>query len=142
MKNRVFPAVLSLILLASAGLAQEDRAVITGSVTDPSKSLVAGATVTIDNKATGFHREVKTNDSGAYVIPGLLIGVYDLHIAMNGFGAQDYNNIELVVGKIRTIDAQMQIAASAQEVQVEGQAEALDQSTAKVAGVIDSNQVS
>jgi hypothetical protein len=131
-----------LPLFAAAGLAQEDRAVITGSVTDPSQSSVAGATVTVDNTAIGFHREVKTNDAGAFVIPGLLIGVYDLHIAMSGFGTQDYNSVELVVGQIRTINAQLQIAASSQEVKVVGEAEELDQSTSKVSGVIDSTQVS
>src|ERR1700722_17533182 len=116
MKNRALPVSWSLLLLFSAaGLAQEDRAVITGTVTDPSLSSVAGATVTIDNKATGFHRVVKTNASGAYVIPGLLVGIYDLHLAMDGFSTQDYNSIELVVGQIRTIDAQMQIAANSQE---------------------------
>jgi hypothetical protein len=143
MKNRALPVSLSLLLLFSiAGLAQEDRAVITGTVTDPSLSFIAGAIVTVDNRATGFHREVRTNPSGAYVIPGLLIGVYDLHIAMNGFGAQDYHSIELVVGQIRTIDARLQIAANTQEVKVVAETEALDESTAKVSGVIGSAQVS
>lgn len=143
MNNRIFPVLLGLLLVcAVAGHAQEDRAVITGSVTDPSLSAVTGATVTIENKATGFHREVLTNDSGAYVIPGLLIGVYDLHIAMNGFATQDYKAIELVVGQIRTINTQLKIAASSQEVEVVGESQALDQSSSKVAGVIDSNQVS
>jgi hypothetical protein len=143
MKNRIFPVLLSLLLLcALVGYAQEDRAVITGSVTDPSRAAVTGATVTIENKATGFRREVLTNDSGAYVIPGLLIGVYDLHIAKNGFAIQDYTAIELVVGQIRTINTQLKIAASAQEVEVVGESQALDQSSSKVAGVIDSNQVS
>ncbi len=143
MRKHRLSVVLSLVsLFASVCLAQEDRAVITGSVTDPSKAAVAGAMVTIDSKATGFHREVKTNDAGAYVIPGLLVGVYELHIAMNGFETQDYSAIELVVGQIRTINSQMQIAASTQQVQVVAEAQVLDQSTAKVGGVIDSEQVS
>ena len=143
MKNRTTPAVMSLFLLfAAGGLAQEDRAVLTGSVMDPSKAAVAGATVTIDNKATGFHREVRTNDSGAYVIPGLLVGVYDLHITASGFETRDYTTIELVVGQIRTVNAQMQIAANSQAVEVVAETQALDQSSSKVAGVIDSSQVS
>jgi hypothetical protein len=143
MRNRTSPVLISLLaLFAATGLAQEDRAVVTGSVTDPSKASIGGAIVSIDNKATGFHQEVKTNDSGAYVIPGLLVGIYDLQISMNGFTTQNYNAIELVVGQIRTINAQMQIAASSQEVQVHAETQALDQSTAKVAGVVDSTQVS
>jgi hypothetical protein len=55
-----------------AWYAQEDRAVITGTVTDPSQTAVPGATVAIASKTTGFHRGVKTNESGAFLLPGLL----------------------------------------------------------------------
>jgi hypothetical protein len=135
-------ALLLPLIFAGVCMAQEERASITGTVTDPSHASVAGATVTIDNKATGFHREVSTNDSGAYVLPGLLIGVYDVHISVKGFETQDYSSVELVVGQIRTINAQMQIAANSQQVQVVAETQALDTNTAKVAGVVDFMQVS
>jgi len=135
-------ALLLPLVLAGVCVAQEERAVITGTVTDPSRASVAGATVTIDSRATGFHREVSTNDSGAYTIPGLLIGVYDVHVSVKGFETQDYSGVELAVGQIRTINAQMQIAANSQQVQVVAETQALDTNTAKVAGVVDFMQVS
>ena len=135
-------ALLLPLIFAGVCRAQEERAVITGTVTDPSHASVAGATVTIDSKATGFHREISTNDSGAYLIPGLLIGVYDVHVSVKGFETQDYNAVQLAVGQIRTINAQMQIAANSQQVQVVAETQALDTSTAKLAGVVDFNQVS
>src|SRR5579863_9353940 len=109
-----------LLLFLSIGLiqAQEDRAVVTGTVTDPSQAAIVGAIVAVDNQATGFHREVRTNDSGVFLVPGLLIGVYDVSIKKDGFRSQQYTAFELAVGQTRTIDAHLQIAASAQEVQV------------------------
>ncbi len=139
MNNR---ALLYLILFAGVAHAQEDRAVVTGTVTDPSQAAIAGAAVAVDNKATGFHREVRTNDSGVFLVPGLLIGIYDVTIRKDGFRSQQYIAYELAVGQTRTIDAHLQIASSTQEVQVVADAQALDQSTSKVAGVIDSTQVS
>ena len=41
---------------ASTGLAQEERAIVTGTITDPSNSAVGEASVVIHNAATGFHR--------------------------------------------------------------------------------------
>ena len=143
MTNRiVLNSLLSLFVLASAGKAQEDRAVVTGIVTDPSQAAIRGAIVRIDNKATGFHREVLTNDSGAYLIPGLLIGVYELHIGKDGFRAGTYNALELAVGQTRTINTELQIATSSQEVMVVAEMAALEESSSKVAGVISATQVS
>jgi Carboxypeptidase regulatory-like domain len=141
MKRNWFTAVVvCLSFLAGRGAAQEDRAVVTGTVTDPSQSAIPGAIVEINSKATGFHREVLTNDSGVYVLPGLLVGVYDLRIRKDGFSTAQYA-FELVVGQVRTINKQMQIAAGAQEVHVEAETTALEESSAKVGGVIDTSQV-
>jgi hypothetical protein len=143
MTNRVFlSACVCLLLFVGLGLAQEDRAVVTGTVIDPSQAAISGATVEINSKATGFRREIKTNDSGAYLIPGLLIGVYEVTIRKDGFRTAQYPAFELAVGQIRTINAQMQIASSAQEVQVVAETRALDESSSKVAGVIGATQVS
>jgi hypothetical protein len=141
MKKFPIPA-LFVLSVATVAFAQEDRAVVTGTVTDPSQAAIANAVVTIDNKATGFHREVKTNETGAFLIPGLSIGVYDITIHKDGFRIEQYSGLEPAVGQTRTIDAHMQIASRAQEVDVVANVEMLDQTTSKVAGVIESTQVS
>lgn len=141
MKKLLLPAVM-LFSIAGTSLAQEDRAAVTGTITDPSQSAVANAVVGIDNKATGFHREVRTNDSGVYLIPGLPIGIYEVMIRKEGFRAEQYSDVELAVGQTRTIDAHLQIASRSQEIEVVSDLETLDQSSAKVAGVIESTQVS
>jgi hypothetical protein len=139
--QHVLGALFVLSLAAIPGLAQEERAAVTGTITDPVMAPIPGATIEIDSKATGFHREVKTNEAGTYLIPGLLVGVYDLKISKEGFATEAYNSFELVVGQIRTINTQMQIAASSQEVKVEAETPALAESSSSVGGVLGSGQV-
>ena len=65
--------VLSLVLAVSL-LAQTDRGNVTGSVTDPSGAVIAGATVTVTHRATGAAKTVTTTGAGEYNIPGLTPG--------------------------------------------------------------------
>jgi hypothetical protein len=130
-----------LPLLTVAAVAQEERVIVTGTVTDQSSAAISGALVKIENRATGFHREVMTNGLGYYVIPGLLIGVYDLTIGHAGFSSAEFKEFELVVGQTRTINAQMQIASRADEVRVEAEAPALEQSAATVGGLLERRAV-
>ena len=132
---------ITLVVSSLCLLAQDDRASVTGTITDPSQAPIAGATVEINREATGFHREIKTNDAGVYSIPGLLVGVYDLRIHKEGFRTEEHKDLELAVGQIRTINSQMELASSSQEVQVEAETPALAQSSATVGGVISSTQV-
>ncbi len=143
MKHRtVKSAVLASFLLAGILSAQEDRAAVTGIVTDPSKSGIGGAAVQIDNKATGFHREILTNSSGTYLIPGLQIGTYTLQIRKDGFRTANFSAFELAVGQTRSIDIELRIADSSQEVTVVSETVALEESSSKVAGVVSATQVS
>ena len=47
---------------------------ITGTVTDPTGAIVAGASLTVTNPATNTSRKVTTNTSGVYSLPALLPG--------------------------------------------------------------------
>jgi Carboxypeptidase regulatory-like domain len=121
--------------------AQDDRAIVTGTITDQSQATIVGVVVQINSKATGFQREVKTNESGAYLIPGLLVGDYRVTISKDGFRTEQFPDFSLAVGETRTINAQLQIASRSQEVVVEAETPALESSSATVSGVIGSAQV-
>ena len=46
---------------------------ITGTVTDPSGSVVPGATVTVKNTDTGIQRKILTNEAGRSARPGVVL---------------------------------------------------------------------
>ncbi len=65
--------IICLCILAFAPImtAQEFRATITGTVTDPQGSLIPNAKVEAVNLATRVANEARTNESGVYVVPFL-----------------------------------------------------------------------
>ena len=68
---KVFFLLIALGLGALPALAQarSSSADLTGTVSDPSKSPVPGATVTAINIATGLARGARSDSNGVYRIP-------------------------------------------------------------------------
>ena len=78
--------VLPILCLSGVLLAQRsDRAILTGVVTDPSGSSIAGATVKVHNSETGVDTVLTTNDAGAYTTPPLVLGTYTVTVDHAGF---------------------------------------------------------
>jgi Carboxypeptidase regulatory-like domain len=140
-KRELISSIVCLLLVGGVCAAQEERATVTGTVTDPSRAPIQGATVEISSLETGFHQQVATNDSGAYLIPGLLIGQYQIEFSKKGFRAEEFKAFPLSVGQTRTINVEMQLATSSTAVEVVADTPALAQSSATVGGVIGSAQV-
>src|SRR5438309_4297075 len=76
------------------------NAAITGTVTDPSAAVVAGAQVTVTQQATSVKRSATTNASGAFTIPSLLPASYSVTIEAPGFKTVT-QNITLLADQIR-----------------------------------------
>ena len=74
---RVAVVLLSTALLFTSTLgAQTFYGSIVGTVTDPTGSVVPGATVTLTNNSTGEHRTGTTGADGAYRFVNLVPGLY------------------------------------------------------------------
>ncbi len=67
-----------LLFVARSAAAQPHGASIEGRVIDASGSVVAGATVTARNLATGFRQSAITDAAGAYHVGPLPAGAYDV----------------------------------------------------------------
>ena len=78
--------VLFVCLICSTLLiAQSTGGRILGHVSDASGASVASAKVTLNNEATGVSRDVKTNDSGDYVLLEVQPGQYNIKVEQQGF---------------------------------------------------------
>jgi hypothetical protein len=80
-----FAVMVSLLLCSTAVplLAQATTgavAQISGTVSDPSGALVPGAHVKATQTNTGFSRAAVTGPDGAYVLPDLTLGPYELQV--------------------------------------------------------------
>jgi hypothetical protein len=140
LKGIVLISLLSLVWAGSAN-AQIERATLSGTVTDASGASVPKAQVEISSPSNGFERRVDTGDAGVYSITDLPIGTYNVTISHEGFKTFEERGIELFVRQTRTVDAQLQVGTAVARVEVQGAAQALDNTNAEIAGVLQSRQV-
>jgi hypothetical protein len=87
---------ISLLLTALAS-AQSFRGAIRGKVTDPSGSIIAGASVSAKNTGTGLTRGATTGDDGGYVLAELPAGVYTVTAQAAGLSPAA-QNVQVNVG--------------------------------------------
>src|SRR5712671_5724628 len=104
------PVVLALafpVLLAAQS--QATTGVIRGTVTDPSGTPVAGATVVLHESQTGFQRQVATNERGVFIAPLMPLGTYDVAARAVGFSETRRTGVRLGVGE--TVNLNLPLAA-------------------------------
>src|SRR3989441_3754344 len=114
------PVVLALVFpVMVAAQSQATTGVIRGTVTDPSGTAVAGASVVLRETQTGFQRQVATNERGIFVAPLMPLGTYDVTARAVGFSEARRTGVRLGVGE--TVNLNLPLAAvQLQAVVVEG----------------------
>ena len=130
-----------ILLACSVAHAQAPTGVITGSVTDSTGAVVPGATVTLTNLSTNNQRVVESNEAGAYTLPSLPPGTYDLRVESEGFSAQERSNINLQVGQTARLDFALQVGEVTEVVEVVGGAPVLDSETTELGTVIENKRI-
>ena len=95
--------------LAFAGLvsAQEYRATVLGTVSDPAGAKVPKASIVVTNIDSGVIAKAATNDAGSYQVSFLLPGNYMLEVAHPGFKTYKRGPIELHVDDLTKLDVAM-----------------------------------
>ncbi len=133
-------SVLSTIT-AVAAVAQIDRAVLEGAVTDPGGAAIVGAGVKVLAVDTDITQEQRTNSSGYYRFPGLAVGRYTLTVTNPGFKTRVIEEVRVQVGQTRTLDTRLEVGAIAERIEVKASSDPSDRSSAEAATVIDTNQI-
>src|ERR1700683_380337 len=113
-------AILSALLSihVGTGFGQESRALISGTVVDPSGASVGSASIRIRNIGTNFASDVHSESGGSYIIPELPPGVYELTVEAKGFKKYVRSGIELNVGDKARVDVRMEIGTTTETVAV------------------------
>ncbi|MBI3696990.1 MAG: carboxypeptidase regulatory-like domain-containing protein [Acidobacteria bacterium] len=129
------------LLLGELLCAQAPTGEITGTVTDPTGAVVAGAAITLTNPSTNLQRVVTTNTAGVYSLPALLPGNYSLKVEMQGFTAQVRGDIELQVAQVARLDFALQVGNVSEVVEVAGGAPVLQTETTEIGTVIENRRI-
>ena len=110
--------VLTSICAVSSLLSQADNHV-SGIITDQSGAVLVGASVSAKNLATNVETDVKSNDSGYYLLQ-LPIGTYNISVSSPGLRTTVHENIQVSVGADVGLDVQLEIGTAQQSVEVLG----------------------
>ena len=96
MMSAFFVVMLAIAIAAPASAsAQEFRATIAGTVTDPSGLVLPGAAVTARNLQTNEAATCVATDAGLYTIPFLTPGRYTITVELSGFKTYTSSQVEL-----------------------------------------------
>ncbi|MCX6624726.1 MAG: carboxypeptidase-like regulatory domain-containing protein [Acidobacteria bacterium] len=130
MKSTLVRICCLVLLLATAMVAQEFRATISGEVTDPAGAAVEGAKIVATNVARNVPYEATANTSGRYIIQFLLPGKYTVTIEKPGFKKFVREGVVLVGADKLALDAKLDLGAVVDSVTVTGDVSLLQTETA------------
>src|SRR5580658_10268807 len=138
-----FLAVCAVVLSFSmVGLAQELAATLTGTVTDPSGAVVAGATVTVHSEETGADlRSIDTSSTGNFNITNLPAGRYTVTVKNGGFEGYVAKGVILNVAEKHTLDVVLKTGKVTETLEVTAENTPIQTTTAEESGTVTGDQV-
>ncbi|HKF01259.1 MAG TPA: carboxypeptidase-like regulatory domain-containing protein [Candidatus Sulfotelmatobacter sp.] len=142
-KKTLFAALCCVfVTLSTSLLLGQATASFSGTISDKAGAVISGASVRVTSQATGLTRDVKTDDSGHYIVPLLPIGFYTLQVKAEGFGPVEQKDVRLQVDEQRELNFTLQPASVSTSVEVNATEVAVETSTPSLGQVITAEQVS
>jgi len=138
-----FLAVCAIALsLSMLGFAQELAATLTGTVTDPSGAVVAGATVIVHSEDTGADvRTVTTSGGGGFNITNLPAGRYTVTVKNAGFQSYVAKDVILNVAEKHTLDVALITGKVTETLEVTAENTPIQTTTAEQSGTVTGEQI-
>ena len=134
--------VLILLSLAISVSAQvTSTGTILGMAKDSSGASVPGATITITNVDTNATRTIVTGDDGAYRVPALPVGHYQVKAEHPGFKTETRAGIILEVAQEAVVNLDFQVGTAEQQVLVTGEAEIVNTQDATLGGIVNEQKM-
>ncbi len=134
-------AMLAMLCTAYVAKAQ-DTGYISGTVTDKTGAVVAGAEVVITNITGSDTHTTSTNADGAYVVAGLPGGSYDIVVTAKGFSRYSAKKVVLDVAQKIRVDIVLTVGAVTEEVMVTGESVAqVETQSSELSATITGKQI-
>lgn len=145
-KSYLLPFGVCFVLLLLIGFpryvrGQAGTAMLSGVVTDSSGAVIPNAEVVLQSTEESASRQTLTNSDGAYAIPAVLPGHYQLQVTAKDFQAQKLINISLGSGQGSTLNVILQPGTVVSSVVVRESTPLLDTTTATIGATLQEQQV-
>jgi outer membrane receptor protein involved in Fe transport len=119
----LFSLFCVLFLSATLTFGQTDTGQITGTITDATGAVVAGAKVSVKSASTGLTHEVTSNSSGLYTVSSLRPDTYTVTVQAPGF--QTFvEHVTVLVGSKVEVSTQLTVGKAVETVEVMGTSQA------------------
>lgn len=141
MKQLHWRLLLAALFIPAVLLAQGSGSIY-GTVTDPSGSVVANASVAVINEGTGVRRTLRTGTDGEYLLTPLPVGSYRVEVEANGFNRQAQTGIDVRADERARVDVAVTLGQSTQLVEVKAQQALVESSTATLSTLVDKERIS
>ncbi len=132
--------LLGVLTLVSSAVAQGGNVAISGTVTDSSGAILAGAAVKVTQKNTSATRAATTNGSGQFNFTALPPSTYTITVQAQGF-KRYLQDVVLLADQIRDLDIRLEVGAATQQITVEASTVAVNTASQELGQVIEGSRV-
>ena len=132
---------LAYCLLQSGSIWGQATTSLRGTVTDPSKSVVPGATVKLVNTHSGLERTTVTNAAGGYQFLEIAPDPYRLEVVADGFRRYEVQDLELLVNTPATVNITLELGERTDSIAVTAETQALNLTDASLGNAFNETQV-
>jgi Carboxypeptidase regulatory-like domain len=143
MSKRIFFVLMACIAALCFSPRSFGQAIgsFSGTITDKSGSSIAGASVTVTSQGTGVVRDMKTDETGHYIVNYLPVGAYTIRVQFQGFQTAEAKDLRLQIDESRELDFALNPASVSSTVEVVADAVAVTTTDPTLGQVINSQQV-
>jgi len=140
---RLLLVLVAGLLVVPTLLVAQQGASVTGVVTDQTGASVAGVKVTLANKEKGFEKTTMTNEIGVYSYASLVPGTgYSITFSKDGFKTVTIFDVYLAVGTASTHNAQIEVGAVSETIEVQAESAAtLNTTNATIGNAIETRRI-
>jgi hypothetical protein len=128
--------IVPMLLAASASAQSAPTTSFSGSVADPSGSLIPNAKLELTNPGTGWTRHTVTDLQGRFQFSLVPPGRYDLFVAAEGFTSVRQQGIHLDADVPATIRVEVPVASTQTSITIEADAPMVDSQSGTVRQVV------
>lgn len=110
--------VLVFLTCCFSAMAQSSTSSVTGSVVDPQKNVIPGATVTLTNREKNFTRTQTTTDNGSFAFSLIPPGQYQVEAEAKGFKKSVLTDVSALVARPTTVLVELEVGNVSETVTV------------------------
>jgi hypothetical protein len=136
--------ILLILCILTPGLSPHAVAQITGgtvhgAVRNQLREPIAGVKVTSTHLGTNHSRSTLTDEEGLYRFPSQAVGTYEITVEADTY-QKNVQQVRLRVGEDATVDLELLVSGSTEQVNVVGSSAAITETTSSVLGIVIENK--